>query len=370
MTRGQLRLFDSLYSSLLDDPPWVAFLDELERQLPCHHSTMVLRKPRDGDPGVLICASRDREAVLALQQREYRDSPFMDLPEGKVCTLGEVMSMKELRKRHPGFHDYLNRYSATTDLIGVDLLDPDTGMTFRLRGARLAGEPAFGARDRKLLELLLSRLRTAIALYARIALQQYQMSVLDQTAGQLAIASMVLDEHGELLVKNLVADRVLQQCDGFCLQDGMLRCVDGQSQRALRRALSTIVAGTADCDRSLQVRRAGEGRYWSVLLRPARAQPGLDEKVSATVVVLVRDASIKPQISVDTLIELFGLTRAESALAVRLVKGESLNDAAQALGISRFTARAQLASIFARTGVHRQPQLVAHILGTLNTAWT
>ena len=69
------------------------------------------------------------------------------------------------------------------------------------------------------------------------------------------------------------------------------------------------------------------------------------------------------------LIELCGLTRAEAALAVRLVKGESLNDAAVSLGISRYTARAQLASIFARTGVHRQPQLVSHILGTLGTVW-
>ena len=83
------RLLDALYSSVIDDPPWLAFLESLERYLPCHHGTMVLRRPRDGDAGVLIASPDNSPAMAALQREHYRDSPFLDLPEGKVCILPE-----------------------------------------------------------------------------------------------------------------------------------------------------------------------------------------------------------------------------------------------------------------------------------------
>ncbi len=367
MARAPDRLLDTLYASILDDPPWLAFLEAMEHHLPCHHCTMVLRKPREGDVGMLIASPANNAALAALQQHHFRDSPFLELPEGKVCILAE----SELKTRHPEYYRYIRHYSKATDLIGVDLQEPRTGMTFRLRGARIDGEPSFGERERKLFEALIPRLRTAIALYARIALQQYQLSVLDETAGQLAIGSMVLDDSGRVLVKNTVADRLLLDRDGFHLRDGILHCNDAKEDRNLRALLARFrsdAPATAK-EQTIKVRRGNGERFWSVLARPSRARPGLEEKASATVVVLVRDASHTPDVTDAALIELFGLTRAEAALTVRLVKGESLNDAAVSLGISRYTARAQLASVFARTGMHRQSQLVSHILGTLHTVW-
>lgn len=367
MARSLVRLLDTLYASILDDPPWLGFLEALERYLPCHHCTMVLRKPREGDPGVLVAAPESRPAVVALQQQHFRDSPFLDLPEGRVC----VLTAQEMASRHPGYYAYIRHYSRATDLIGLDLREPSTGMTFRLRGARIDGEAPFGSSERAALDELTPRLRTAIALYARSALQQYQLSVLDETAGQLAVASMVVDEEGRLLVKNMVADRLLAARDGLHLRDGVLHCNEAREERALRTLLARVRGDSATLagEHAIKVRRSQAQRYWSVLLRPTRPRPGIDERACATVLLLLREAGHAPAVSDATLVELLGLTRAEAALAVRLVKGESLNEAAVALGISRHTARAQLASIFTRTGVHRQPQLVSHILGTLQGAW-
>lgn len=55
----------------------------------------------------------------------------------------------------------------------------------------------------------------------------------------------------------------------------------------------------------------------------------------------------------------FGLTPAEARLAARLATGESLDGAAKALRITRETARSRLKSVFQKTGVHRQGELVA-----------
>ncbi|HEX6000538.1 MAG TPA: helix-turn-helix transcriptional regulator [Hyphomicrobiaceae bacterium] len=54
----------------------------------------------------------------------------------------------------------------------------------------------------------------------------------------------------------------------------------------------------------------------------------------------------------------FALTNAETRLALALADGSSLAAAAEGLQITRHTARAHLKSIFAKTQVHRQAELV------------
>jgi DNA-binding CsgD family transcriptional regulator len=59
------------------------------------------------------------------------------------------------------------------------------------------------------------------------------------------------------------------------------------------------------------------------------------------------------------LMSLFGLTPAEARLASTLAGGLDPARAAQEIGVSRVTARNQLRTIFAKTGTHRQSELVA-----------
>lgn len=73
---------------------------------------------------------------------------------------------------------------------------------------------------------------------------------------------------------------------------------------------------------------------------------------------LTRDS--KPVIE-DLLRNHFALTRAEWRVASSLYKGDSLQGIAAVQGLSINTVRVQLASIYAKTGTHRQVELVAAI---------
>jgi DNA-binding CsgD family transcriptional regulator len=55
----------------------------------------------------------------------------------------------------------------------------------------------------------------------------------------------------------------------------------------------------------------------------------------------------------------FHLTPAESRLATWISSGMSLRDSANQIGITYETARNQLKAVFAKTGAHRQAELVA-----------
>ena len=73
--------------------------------------------------------------------------------------------------------------------------------------------------------------------------------------------------------------------------------------------------------------------------------------------------------SQSRLIEALGVTPAEAKLITHLVDGLTLTAAAEALGVSRNTARTQLSSIFTKTGLNRQSQLVKLVSDTFATHW-
>jgi DNA-binding CsgD family transcriptional regulator len=59
------------------------------------------------------------------------------------------------------------------------------------------------------------------------------------------------------------------------------------------------------------------------------------------------------------LAQIFGLSRSEAKLAAIVAAGRSPQEAAEELGIARETARNQLKAVFAKTGTHRQGELIA-----------
>jgi DNA-binding CsgD family transcriptional regulator len=62
---------------------------------------------------------------------------------------------------------------------------------------------------------------------------------------------------------------------------------------------------------------------------------------------------------------LWDLTPAEARLAGRLMQGESLREAADALGVALGTARNQLKHVFAKTDTRRQAELMRLLLQSM-----
>ena len=62
----------------------------------------------------------------------------------------------------------------------------------------------------------------------------------------------------------------------------------------------------------------------------------------------------------------FDLTPAEARIVLRLVAGDSLRCAANALGITYETVRTYLKSTFRKTGTHRQAELVLTVFQAMS----
>jgi DNA-binding CsgD family transcriptional regulator len=107
--------------------------------------------------------------------------------------------------------------------------------------------------------------------------------------------------------------------------------------------------------------------------RPILAYPLKLSTVSANVfgdcqaLLVLIDLESRPTPPYEAIAATFALTAAEARLAIRIGSGEALEPIADKTCISIETARNQLKSIFQKTGVNRQPELVALLASFLRS---
>jgi DNA-binding CsgD family transcriptional regulator/PAS domain-containing protein len=142
-----------------------------------------------------------------------------------------------------------------------------------------------------------------------------------------------------------------------------------------RRIVSWSHDATAALDRALHDliwRRSAESFQPPVVLprqsgRPIVAYPSRLSNAVREGFALVQgfvvfaDLDARPALLAPDLTRVFGLTAAEARLADRLLREESLDAAAENLGVSHWTARNQLKNIYLKTDTHSQGQFIALI---------
>lgn len=178
---------------------------------------------------------------------------------------------------------------------------------------------------------------------------------------------LVVDANGHVRSVNAIADRILGLEDGLHLKDGQLSCDIMGETTALERALAACERGVAESSGTgLTVTRSATRSPLSLLCIPFPATqwwPGAEQQ-STMIFVSDRDARLEQRS--HRLRARFGLTPAEAALAWEIAKSGGRQDAATRRGVSLSTARTQLSSIFDKTGVRRQADLVRLLLDTLD----
>jgi DNA-binding CsgD family transcriptional regulator len=369
-------LIDLIYEGPLQEKPWQGFLPALRQFFDAQVVSLVLRPPAIGDRGVILNCRRGDDASLregladpqdweAIHYREqfFAIDPFVNLPPGKVVTQRELVPDEELLESEY-YRDYLKPIGLF-HILGVDTLAPD-GMLARLRIARRPNEDAFTEADKSLCQKLLPHLRRAIQIHARLSRAESERDIYAGAVDQLSVATVILDEKGRVLTTNSVAKLLLEQKDGICTVERELQLTDRQSNSRLRELIAAAMAaqqaGTTGMARALRVLRPSGRSELGLVIRPVPASEWAEGQSTPCIAVFISDPDHQESTSQQVLGELFGLTPAEANLAIKLARGRSLAQVSEEQNISRHTARAQLKSVFAKTGATRQAELVRLVL--------
>ncbi|MFT4823840.1 MAG: DNA-binding CsgD family transcriptional regulator [Halioglobus sp.] len=250
-------------------------------------------------------------------------------------------------------------------ILGVDTIEPG-GMLARLRFSRRRTEDRFSDEDRELLSLITPHLERATQIYAKLSRTTSERDVYAGAVDQLSVATIILDERGRLLSHNSVAKHLLDEGDGLRLRDKHLhidsRDIDKQLQQALITVIEAQQRGETSVVRALRIPRSFGRADLGAVIRPVPSSQWSEGQSSPCAALFISDPDLRESASQQILGELFSLTPAEANLAILLSRGLNLAEVSETQNISQHTARAQLKSIFAKTNVSRQAELVRLVL--------
>ena len=357
-------LVGEIYEGALDPKLMARALKSFLKLYDANFATLILRVPEQPDTGVMILAG-DIEGAGDVCYMTYpqTSTPFANQPLDHVFTVDDIMSSTEWEqnvyfKMFCGPHDVYH-------LMGADISTPDGGK-LRFRVTRPKHKPNFSANERALCASFLPHLRRASQLHNLIDRSESLSDLYSQAISRLSVATLVLDESGSVLQSNPVADEILARSDGLKLVGGRLEATYPSDNRVLQQLIrSAFDPDAPKSAEAMSVTRPSGLVNLGVVVESIPSLDWAEEKGQPAALVYIRDASSKSLASEVVTKQLFNLTRAETALAMELANGLSLEEAAEALNIRRNTARAHLRSIFSKTGVRRQTELVRIMLNSV-----
>lgn len=343
-------LLDALSTSIAEVPTWQGFLCAARDALGADHAAIVYglwAERKEADPVFFVDAPHSQEAAEAFYQAY--------MASGRTGT-GEACC--QTTPAAPGSQTMIN---------GLTLQFEENGRTIHVLFWRRAGGERFSEASRHLLTRLMTPLKRGIRVFERIVNLERRQIVLNAAIETADIGVILATADGEPLLTNSIADTLLNQKDGLQLVRGRLRAVNQTDTASLLTHIRCMAAEQqAEHDwqiyTPLALARETNPLPLTVIVRPGPAFRPLKKPLLRTAMLVLRDPGRRPIIPSATLARLFGLTPAESLLASELARGASLDEAATNLSISRNTARTQLQSVFMKTGVNRQGELVRMLL--------
>jgi FixJ family two-component response regulator len=177
----------------------------------------------------------------------------------------------------------------------------------------------------------------------------------------LAVPILIADGDARVHGRNAAAAPLLADSGPLALgRDGRIRA--SPETRALRDTLAAVCGPIPPEPTAVTLPpRAGALRLRAVVAPLSAGVSGLRPGPLAAVLVdLPERSAVAPNAEMLSL--LYGLTPAEGELAARLVAGDSVQEASDALGIAVATARTHLSRVFSKTGARRQGDLVGLVL--------
>lgn len=151
-----------------------------------------------------------------------------------------------------------------------------------------------------------------------------------------------------LVFANREARTILGAGDGLHERPCGLHAETVEMTRLLRRVVETAAVGSA-APAVIALPRRARPHPLSLEVRPLH---------DGTALVLIVDPDRATMLGPEPLRLLYGLTDAESAVAVAVARGEGLSVVAAQLEIGLSTARTHLQRVFQKTRTRRQAQLV------------
>ncbi|MGH6800941.1 MAG: helix-turn-helix transcriptional regulator, partial [Methylocella sp.] len=364
-----IALIDCIYAAALDADLWPTALAKLA------DATGTLQ-------AIIATMDKRTETFASISRRAYPDleasykdywafrNPLWDnataLPAGEVFSLDALMPRQDFVKT-PVFNEWWKTADYGLEMLGANLLVEDR-VSSLICVVNARGDDPPASEQARVFEAALRHIARAVRIHRQLWTLDLMHSTAPERLESLRQGAILVDAAAKVLFANAPARAVLEKGDGLVLRGVCLASTDGAD--TLQRLIASCARGVGPLrgplGGELDVRRGPNRLCLHVTVTPLRSKdpaigiPWLGLQAPVAIVTVVDHETGRRQLA-QNLHSRFGLTGAETGLAAEILKGDGRAAAARRRGISVATARAQLSSIFEKTGTHRQAELV-HLL--------
>jgi DNA-binding CsgD family transcriptional regulator/PAS domain-containing protein len=293
--------------------------------------------------------------------------PLMLAPVGEVLTLASLCDEAEFLESR--FYNEWCQPARLLDGLFVKPLHANTLVVLTLN--RGDWQPPLGELEVRSLRLIVPHIIRSLTISSAFELQSIAGEALEATIDGLTTAVFLTANDGRLVLANQAGERMLAEGTAVRLADRRLAAVDAQAHSALAQAVAAgsrlAIAARPDNATAASIALpvgAGPGYIATVLPLHGGAQRSLMTPHPATTAIFVQSPQVPAPFPGEAFARLYGLTGGELRVLLALAQGQDPSGAAEMLGIGESTVRTHLLRIFAKTGTHRQAELVALLMAS------
>ncbi|MGZ8158246.1 MAG: helix-turn-helix transcriptional regulator [Methylobacter sp.] len=353
-------LIGKIYDAAVMPELWPVFLEQLSEVFNSKGTVIYLmdfasRSPtcRSDEVSFIQSARTDPETIVSYERYYSKVNVWFenssDLPEGELITTDRLFPVRELVKTE-WYNDWLKPQGYFHAMIG-HLLKQDT-LAVRLSMFRSKQQP-FSADETALFARLVPHLRRSCMIHKKLSEVKRVQATDTDLLNRLPVGLVLFDKGGQAVFTNHMAEAL----DGFRLNAaGLCLTANANETRALRRLIGN--AAELGQGNAMSLYRNNSNRPLSAIVVSLQNRPLLFSGSAPVVALFIGDPDMPLDLDDNLLTQCYGLSPAEAKLAAALLRGQAPGDYAQTRGISNNTVKTQLKQVLAKTGTHRQSELM------------
>jgi DNA-binding CsgD family transcriptional regulator len=357
-------LLNLIYDAALDWEGWPAALTRLADAAAGHVVTFGVHDARTQTFAAVMPRTDPIHVRSYFQHWASRNTTWqrtLHVPAGSIMRGYDYITRDELVRS-----DFYNEWCLPQEIdwvLGAKLLQDGstTGVVSIYRPWRLGD---FQGEQIEFWRTVAPHVQRALQLQLRLATAEATSTSSLEVLNRLRHGVLLVDAAARVIFANRAAEAIFAEGDGLRSDAIGLRAATPAVTATLRKLIAECTGGD-DLKGSggpIALPRVSGRRPFSSLVIPLRATTGWLHFSRPTAIIFVTDPERQHAIRKEGLQQQFGLTQAEAAFVIEILRGEGLQASADALGISVTTARTHLTHAFEKTGTRRQAELVRFIL--------
>jgi len=367
---GDSELLDVLYAATGEPALWREFLAQLSQRLGAKSWTgFIAVDPSSQKSNLDLHFGVPPEVVRHYSEHYWALDPWFLAYKAKnrrgwIGNGSDLCPPSEFEKTE--FYNDFFRFHHGYHQCGI-IMENGGGRLTVLTALRPRGHSDFEASHARFMERLAPHLTRALHLHGKLLELKHAASAAASVVDTLDVALVGLDANGKVCFLNSMAESMLRAGEILRIQDGRIVPHDAHEAAALKRLLETACTrelGTVPGG-AITVRKGNRSLHLVVL--PYEACNDLFPE-RTKVFLTITDPDARPKSRSQLLGELFGLTPAETRVAMLLASGFEPNDIAERTRTTGHTVRSHLKAIYQKTNVGRQSQftrLISRLPGQL-----